>query len=220
MAKKSKKPLHFSKIFLAIIFLLVGIFIGYSIQEKKIEEKDKLLIKKDEETQLILKDRGRLDGKDTSEYSFADFGLYSPLFEGKTVSNNYYWYRGHEVIERSIDLDNDMFVEVWQYDKGADGAIFGGYENYFHNATSLQKINESSEGEYINPDGIEMFWTTNLYPGGKSIYLNYRQQYSPSGKPALFRIGKNINLVTDTPSSQTQIKQEIIKVADTVKIHK
>lgn len=220
MAKKSKKPLHFSKIFLAVIFLLIGIVLGYVIQAKKIEEKDALLAQRDEEAQLILKDRGRLDGKDTSEYSFADFGIYSPLFEGKTMHTNYYWYRDHEIVERSIDLENDMFADVWQYEKGGDGAIFGGYENYFNNATSLQKINESSEGEYVNPDGLEMFWTTDYYPGGKTVYVNYKQGYSPSGKSALFRVGKNVNLVTDTPPSQAQIKQEIIKVADTIKIHK
>jgi len=220
MAKKSKKSLHSSKIFLAIIFLLIGIVIGYIIQGKKIEEKDKLLSQKDEEAQLILEDRGRLDGEDTTEYSFADFGLYSPLFEGKQSENEYYWYRGDQIVGRFMPLENDIFVQVWQYEKGADRAIFGGYENYINGATSVQKIIESAQGEYVIADGIKMFWTTNLYPGGKTVYLNYNQNYSPSGKPALFRIGKNINLVTDTPPSEAQIRQEITKVADTLKVHK
>lgn len=220
MAKKSKKSLHSSKIFLAIIFIFIGIVIGYVVQEKKVEEKDVLLAQKDEEAQLILEDRGRLDGKDVSEYSFADFGLYSSLFEGKTMYNNYYWYRGYEVIERSIDLENDMFADVWQYEKNGDLGIFSGYENYGLYNLSENSLKEKSEGEYVNLDGVEMFWTTDYYPGGKTVYLNYRQGYSPSGKLALFRIGKNVNLVTKTPPSQAQIKQEIIKVADTVKIHK
>ena len=40
MAKKSKKSLHSSKIFLAIIFIFIGIVIGYVVQEKKVEEKE------------------------------------------------------------------------------------------------------------------------------------------------------------------------------------
>lgn len=231
------KHKHLLRIIGSIFLLVLGFYSGFRYQEIKdqtektllLAQKDQLITNyqnqlkvKDEENNLIMEDRGKPVKNSESKYEFRDFGIYSPLFEGKTIFSDYIWYRGKYVIDKRIDLTDknypwtDIMAEVWEFE--GDQTIFGGDENYEYHAIRLDDIKSKWKEKYVNRQNLLMYWSYGYGPKViEAVFLDFYQNFSPSGNPILFRIRKiGLNAISENDPSVLKAKEEIKKIADTV----
>ena len=187
---------------LILILLLVGGCIYFYAQllnlEKKLASSNYFLKKTESELEFTKK---KLDSaihkysittqQGEKDYSFEEFGWYSPFFEGQTIATTDYWYAGSTIQKKSIQytsqeqLEYSWNISIWQVSENVnlpdmtqthiskvDFPIFSGYEGgYFWLSEFLSSCTYSSEG--YSCAGKEQIITAQGY----RAYRNY--SYAP-----------------------------------------
>ena len=202
MAKKKSQSAKI--LFIIIGTLLVGFVIGFYFQSKTmskdVSDYKNRIDQREADIDLILEGRARIADSNETEYTFADFGLYSPLFEGKKLINTTYWYRDSNIINSVIELTENIQAEVWLFEEdksssnqlGRNYAIFSGYENYSLLPTLVSDLISDSSEKFVNTKGLEFFWMYSMGPKGEiyAVSANYYSKYSPLGGPAFYQFTK------------------------------
>lgn len=230
-------------IVLLIVLPLVGFFLGTKykqtgnipIGQNNVNECSKQLAEKEEEIKLCVQDSASVGDSSKTPYAFKDFGLYSPLFEGKEVENQVYKYKRQNITRKELVLEQDeqknstAGVIIWEYssidgtlagDPNQSYVIFGGYENYGVHPTVIDPNPKDKEG-YTNPKNIKMVWGYEYCP--KSICrvtLSFFSKYTPSGHPIYVQLWvNNPGYLKESGSNSpgiNQAKDQLKKIADGV----
>lgn len=247
LPKYFTKVTPFSKLIAALCFIIIPFitfYIGLQVQnsastERKNAELEQLQEKikeNEEEIQLLILDRGKYLRQYNNKYTYADFGIYSPLFEGQEVTNMVYTYKRQTITQKSITLqqdkrENKFYVTLWAFENKNnpsneitnDFVIFDGYENHTLSPTRVSDIMASWKDSYKNANDIPMYWSISTLPKGQAyaINLEFLQKYPPSGHPSLVRLSASIKEVygKETPDLNSY-KNELKKFADTISLRK
>lgn len=225
-----------------ILLPFVGFLLGIQYKQDKstprnsakVDELNEQLAQKEEEIQLLLNDSAKIGSSSKPTYSFKNFGVYSPLFENKQVTNTTYTYKRQIITEKSLILEEDGQMDstagiiVWEYtsrdnttsDSNKPYVIFGGYENYANHPTRIDP-HPKDKGDYTNPKDINMFWGYQYCPKFVcNVTLSFFSKYSPSGHPIYVQIwANNPSYLSDGSLNSTgllQTKEKLKKIADTV----
>lgn len=236
----------FSKLIAAACFIIIPFitfYIGLQVQnsaeiERKNTELKQLkerLKENEEEIQLLILDSGKYLRQYKNTYTYADFGIYSPLFEGQEITNMVYNYKRQTITQKSLALQdkskNSFGVNVWEYtsSKGTSNqslenfVIFDGYENYALSPHTISDIVASWKESYTNSNGIKMYWSYGRAPKGAiyAVYLEFLHIYPPNGHPSFVRlfIPTNGYLSEADPKLQTY-KEQLKRFADTISLRK
>ncbi|MBP9691481.1 hypothetical protein KBD81_05390 [Candidatus Woesebacteria bacterium] len=154
----------------------------------------------EEELQAVLDDRAQLVSTTKETYNKEEFGLYSPLIEGKEIEVRTYKYKTQTIKAKSIEIDDSTGVVFWEYGEYYYPyeelpelfAIFDGYENYAYHAELISDIQNSWDEKYKTRNGLEMFYGYHAAPksiGSVSLSAYFRNfpNYT-SFKPTFVRI--------------------------------
>lgn len=231
-------------IILLIILPVIGFFWGTQYKQtaknvpstqNKNDEGSKQLAEKEEEIKLCIQDSASVGNSSKATYTFKDFGVYSPSFEGKEIESQVYKYKRQNITRKELVLEQDeqkilaAGVIIWEY-SSVDGTlaghpnqayvIFGGYENYGVHPTIIDLNTKDNEG-YTNLKNIKMVWGYGDCP--KSICrvtLSFFSKYTPNGHPIY------VQLWVDNPGyigesglnspGVNQAKEQLKKIADTI----
>lgn len=130
----------------------------------------------------------------TKPFSFNEFGIYSPKFEGKEITTNVFKYHEKEIKQKTIKVEDNLYAEVWEFEpsdnktvNNPNHAVFFGFENYSHIATPLAELKNNWEEPFTNTNSVNFSHYYYKY-GGIDTYLDSFQVSSPNGKPILIRI--------------------------------
>lgn len=228
-------------IILLIILPLVGFFLGTqykqtgklpSVQNGN-NECSKQLSDKEEEVKLCVQDSASVGDASKAGYTFKDFGVYYPSFEGKEIESQTYKYKRQNIARKELVLEQDeqknptAGVIVWEYssidgtlagDPNQSYVIFGGYENYGVHPTTIDP-NPKDKESYANSKNIKMVWGYEYCP--KSICrvtLSFFSKYTPSGHPIYVQLwANNPGYLKETGSNTpgiNQAKDQLKKIAD------
>lgn len=238
-------PVFQNKLIKALIFILLvlfliaaGFFIGkkyqLNIQDEKVlkaqKECGEQIKEIKDELEAAIDDRAQLVNTSRQDFKRENFGVFSPLLEGKEVEIWNYKYKTKNIVQKRIEIDDYSGVEIWEYvssyystEGPKDFAIFGGYENYAHQATPVNEIKENWEESYKTENGIEMFYGYEYTPKSIGVVtLSSYHDYFPNfreSKPSLVRIwySKIGGFPTSkNDSSVLEAKVELNKIADTL----
>ncbi|MBI4226440.1 hypothetical protein HY612_05000, partial [Candidatus Roizmanbacteria bacterium] len=166
------------------------------------------------------------------KYKREAIGIYSPLLEGKQVELTTYKYKDATIIGKFIEINSFSNIGIWEFqtntplldnDPPEDFVIFGGYENYLNQATSIEDIKKNWKESYKTKNGITMFYGYNYVPkyiGAVTLnsYHNYFHYRNP--KPSLLIISYQtvgIPLSAADPAV-SKAKEELNKIVDTLEL--
>lgn len=249
-----KLPKYFTTItpistaFALILFValpIIAYYLGTQNQDKKelinkdaqIQQLKKQLDEKEEEIQLAIENRGKVQKTFESTYNFDDYGIYSPLFEWKKVQNTVYQYKGNTITAKTILVAEDKGtrisetkVTVWEFEKSKkygyssdpqeNFATFDGYENYGVRPNYLTDIMAKWKDSYTNKNGIKMYWSYSGGPKGDvvhAVYLEFYQRYTPDGNPILVKLSvDNQYAIGTTDPVLNPVREKLKQLADTV----
>jgi len=184
-----------------------------------------ITIKKEYEDELnaVINDKAQLLSYTKEAYKRDDYPMYSPLLEEKNVEIRVYKYRGKEIINRQIRINDYLGVEIWEKVKlgDKDSVLIDQVWNEYVPGLSMDEISSDWTESYITKNGDEMFYDYDF----AKVYLSSHHKYFHNhreSEPSLVRIWYNREghwddiTLTESRPSVSQAKNEINKVADTL----
>lgn len=163
----------------SLFFFLIGISLGYKLNNKTPSANLSLSAQKDQEIEKLKKelnfaitDRAELMSEETAKYDKKLWPVYSNLFEGKEVVVSTYNYKGLEIVNKIIKIDENSSISLWEYSNKflsnsqiKMAKIDASYGN--NSAIYLEDIQKEWKTKYTNKNGITMYYVHTQSDGGE-----------------------------------------------------
>lgn len=167
-------------------------------------------------------------------YSFETVGVYSALFNGKTVTLMDFSFKpmgqstDNLVTEKTIPITfrngiTEAGSEIYEYTKwqGEDYVYFGGYENYVLHPIYIKELLNKPD-KYLNKSGISMTWSYEYTPKSIGLVaLNFLTHNTLNGNPMYVRIWEltnSLDIKDDKDPLLSPIKTNLQSLADTISL--
>lgn len=220
---------------LVFIFFILYLAIDLQNSKKQVAQLKQDLQNNEKEINSLLtgKAEPELSPKATTEpYSFSNFGVESPLFEGKEITVKKYTYKRNVFLKKTLEISGatpkeTIYVATSQNigtikNAASIGPIFFQPDWEWTNVIDERNMLDDNDGTYRTLTGITMYWKNTGFSGSVlNTKLLFLKNYSPMGVPIFAEISSagvedaNYARTQNAPSMQ-QGMRNVEKVANTI----